>query len=98
MKPQKIHFIITGGTIDSLYRATSETAEPNKKSIIPHYIKNVIKPHFIPTYKTICMLDSGDITDALRHKMVAEIKKTRAKYVIITHGTNTMAKTARFIK
>ena len=93
-----IQVIITGGTIDSLYRPSSETAEPAKTSIIPHYIDDVIKPHFKTRYETLCMLDSSRITDALRHKMLRLINQSRSQHVLITHGTNTMTKTAAFLQ
>ena len=93
-KLQKIHFIITGGTIDGFYQPATETSAPNETSIIPHYIKDVIKPHFDASFKTVCMLDSGDITDAIRKKIMRAALAVRTPYVIITHGTNTMTKTA----
>ena len=38
-KKDTIHFIMTGGTIDSYYEATKDTAVLNKQSVIPNYIK-----------------------------------------------------------
>lgn len=94
---QKIHFIITGGTIDASYSPPHQTAKPNVVSVIPSYITDVIKPHFSPTFETLCMKDSREITDALRRKMITAIKKTRSQNIIITHGTDTLAQTAEFI-
>jgi len=37
----KIHFIITGGTIDSYYDGTKDTAVTNKESVIPEFIKGL---------------------------------------------------------
>lgn len=46
-----IHFIITGGTIDSHYDGSKDTAAPNKESIIPFFIKSlkfIITPNLQP--------------------------------------------------
>ena len=37
----QIHFIITGGTIDSHYDGTKDTAVPNKESVIPKFIEEL---------------------------------------------------------
>lgn len=37
----KIHFIITGGTIDSYYDGTKDTAVPRETSIIPDFIQSL---------------------------------------------------------
>ncbi len=95
---QKICFIIIGGTFDGFYQPESETSKPSEESIIPHYIKDVIKPHFKATFKTVCMLDSGDITDPIRKKIAHAVARARERHVIITHGTNTMTKTADYLK
>ncbi len=96
-KSRKIHFILTGGTIDKSYDAATEVSKPNKKSIIPEYINKVIQPHFIPSFETLCLLDSTEITDTLRRKMVKAIEKTKTNLVIVVHGTSTMEKTAKFV-
>lgn len=36
-----IHFIITGGTIDSAYDVTKDTVVPNQKSVIPSFVKSL---------------------------------------------------------
>ncbi len=92
-----IHFIITGGTIDSEYDPPKETANPCVESVIPSYITVKIKPHSNIDFKTLCLLDSSDITDEIRSKIVKEIIAVSAKKIIITHGTNTMTETAEFL-
>jgi L-asparaginase len=94
---QRIHLIITGGTIDASYSPPHQTAKPNAVSVIPDYIDNVIKPHFAATFEILCMKDSREITDALRRKMIAAVKKTTVDHIIITHGTDTLAQTAEFL-
>ncbi len=92
-----IHFIFTGGTIDSSYYPPTETAEPNAESIIPHYIQDVIKPHVSFTYETVCMKDSGDLTPVDRASILAAIKKAKAGHILISHGTSTMVRTAEYL-
>ncbi|HCC06086.1 TPA: asparaginase [Candidatus Nomurabacteria bacterium] len=96
MKENKIHFIITGGTIDSYYETTKDTVVPNKLSCIPDYIKS-LKLHVKTSFKVICMKDSRDISKKDRQIVVKEILNSKSKNFIITHGTYTMGETAKFI-
>jgi L-asparaginase len=92
-----IHFIMTGGTIDSEYYPPLETSVPNKASILPEYVLIKIKPYAEVTFETLCMLDSSDITDEHRAMMVKAIQAAKAKKIILCHGTNTMAQSAAYI-
>lgn len=94
---ESIHFILTGGTIDSFYYPPKETSVPNTASVIPDYIESKIKPHISCSYETLCMLDSGDITDDIRERILNAIQNAKTTRVIVTHGTNTMAKTLEFL-
>lgn len=93
-----IDFIITGGTIDSVYNPPQEKALPAEQSIVSNYLKNVIQPHITFSAETLCMLDSSDITNELRQKMVERIHNSASERVIITHGTNTMTETANYLR
>lgn len=95
---EPVHFILTGGTIDSAYFPPLETSVPNEHSIIPEYVLIKIKPAFDITFETLCMLDSSDITDSHRAQMVAAINAARASKIILCHGTNTMAQSAAYIQ
>lgn len=92
-----LHVILTGGTIDSVYNPITEKAEPADQSCIPEYIAKVIRSYGEITFEIICMLDSSDITDDIRSKILTAIIKTKAKQVVIAHGTNTMTKTQDFL-
>lgn len=98
---QKIHpsiqFIITGGTIDSYYEGTKDTAVPNKKSIIPSFIKS-LKLYTKTKFTTICMKDSRDLTKADLRRILETIEASKSKKIIVTMGTYTMPDTARFLK
>lgn len=96
MKENQIHFIITGGTIDSYYETTKDTVVPNKISVIPDYLKS-LKTHIKNSFKVICMKDSRDISKKDRQLILKEILESKSKNFIITHGTYTMGETAKFI-
>src|SRR3990167_2465925 len=92
-----IHFIMTGGTIDSYYEGTKDTVVPNEHSIIPRYIKS-FKLYDKTIFSEICMKDSRDITKIDLKNVLDEIETSPSKYIIITHGTYTMPDSARYLK
>lgn len=95
---QPIHFMLTGGTIDSFYDAAKDGVSPNKESIIPSFMESVKLFKTQTKFTTICMKDSRDLTDEDRKKLLKALKQTSSLQIIITHGTYTMPDTARFIK
>ncbi len=95
---QPIHFLLTGGTIDSFYDATKDSVTPNKESVIPGFIASLKLFKEKTKFTTICMKDSRDLTDEDRKKLLKILGQTQSLQVIITHGTYTMPDTARFIK
>ena len=92
-----IHFIITGGTIDSHYDGTKDTARPNKKSKIPDFIKS-LKLYRKCKFNQICMKDSREVTQKDQKKIIDTVEKSPFKKIIITHGTYTMPDTGRYLK
>jgi len=92
-----IHFIFTGGTIDSIWDGKRDTVVPSKHSIVPDYLKHL---ELYPKIKftEICMKDSrelsrGDIADICK-----VVEKSPCKRIIILHGTYTMPDTARYLE
>lgn len=92
-----IHFIITGGTIDSYYDGSLDTAVTNKESIIPEFIAS-LKLSVLTKHTTVCLKDSKEITDTDLQKILKTIEESLDNKFIITHGTYTMPDTARFLK
>ena len=91
-----ICFILTGGTIDSKTKGL-ERDILNEKSGIPGYLGSQhLSQKFV--FTTACWKDSRDISDGDRKEILSMIGKSRAKKIIISHGTFTMAETARFLK
>ncbi len=95
--PETIHFVLTGGTIDSFYDGTKDTAVPNAHSVIPNFIKTLKLPDKTE-FTEVCMKDSRDITTADRKSILNSIEKSPHKRIIITHGTYTMPDTAKYLK
>lgn len=90
----KITFIATGGTIDKDYSNKAgthnfEISEPAIKRII-----GGINVNFDYEYFSILKKDSLDMEDNDRKLVYDTCKKTRNNKIIITHGTDTMIKTA----
>lgn len=96
MKDQ-IHFIITGGTIDSYYDPVKETALPNEHSSIPNFIP-ILKLYETCLFTEVFMKDSRDIVPSDRRKILRAVKQSKLKRIIITHGSYTVAVTAKYIK
>lgn len=97
MEENLIHFISTGGTIDSFYDGSKDTVVPSEKSIIPEFIKN-LKLYVDTDFSTICMKDSRQINGEDRQKILKTVEESRSNKIIITHGTYTMPDTARYLK
>tara|TARA_Y100000310_G_C20241125_1_gene604722 strand:+ start:45 stop:599 length:555 start_codon:yes stop_codon:yes gene_type:complete len=97
IKREAVHFIITGGTIDSYYDGPKDTVVPYKESIIPTYIKS-LKLHEKTEFTEVCMKDSRDISREDQKNILDTIEKSPHKKFIITHGTYTMPDTARFLE
>ena len=97
-KPKsRIHFVITGGTIDSGYDGAKDTVVPLKKSVIPVFMATIRPPdEFV--FEQVCMKDSRQLTPADMEKVFNVVRKSPHRYIVITHGTYTMPDTARFLK
>jgi len=97
MPEETIHFIITGGAIDSNCEVAKDTVAPNTKSAIPNFIKS-LKLYNSTEFTVICMKDSRDIVKNDLKNILNAVEKSPYKKMIITPGTYTMPDTARFLK
>jgi len=94
---EAIHFIITGGTIDSYYNGVKDTVEPTRESSVPAFIKS-LKLNEQIIFSQVCMKDSRALNKNDISKITDTVEKSIAKKIIITHGTYSMPDTARFLK
>lgn len=88
----KITFYTAGGTIDKIYfdaKSTYEVGEPILEEILRE--GNV---SFAYESKVIMQKDSLELTDEDRDTIYAAIDKESNTKIILTHGTDTMVKTA----
>jgi L-asparaginase len=93
----QILFIQTGGTIDKDYPKNIkgyafEIGEPAVKRILEK-----IKPGFEYEIVTVFQKDSQEITDDDRQKIFELCSNSAFDKIIITHGTDTMTETAKYL-
>lgn len=92
-----IHFVITGGTIDSYYDGTKDTVVPGEESVIPEFVQSLKLYHEVK-FTTICMKDSRDLSREDQQNILKAVEESESDKILITHGTYTMPDTARFLK
>ncbi len=97
MKIKGLHFIITGGTIDSVYDGAKDTVVTSKKSIVPSFIGSV-NLGYKTKFTQAAMKDSRNLQEKDLKKVLSLIKQSPYDKIIVTHGTYTMPDTARFLK
>lgn len=94
-----IHFIITGGTIDSYYRGEEDTAKPRQHSVLPRFFSEIVKLNDIEVRTTeVCMKDSRALSIDDMGKVASMIESNPERIFIVTHGTYTMPDTGRFLQ
>ena len=87
-----IRVLTTGGTIDKIYfdaKSTYEIGPPNIAELLDSLHLNA---RF--QVQSILQKDSLELTDADRELIRAQVSQAREKHLIITHGTDTMTRTA----
>ena len=94
-KNMKIVFYTAGGTIDKIYFDTKSKYEVGE-SILGEILRegNVTIEH---ESKVIMQKDSLDLTDEDRQTIYAAIDREPNRYIILTHGTDTMVTTAKHL-
>ncbi len=87
-----IQFITTGGTIDKIYHDAMSDYEVGD----PQVIDLLREAHATFEYDLVSLFrkDSLDLTDADRSEIVAAAENSKAGWIVITHGTDTMIETA----
>ena len=89
-----IAILCCGGTIDKIYfdaKSSHQVGEPAAAAILARARASV------PSIVSVIKKDSLDMTDRDRAKVAAAAKKSAARRLLVCHGTDTMAATARVL-
>jgi L-asparaginase len=89
----------TGGSIDKDYPAGEDNDGYSFVITSPAFerILGYIQPSFDYEVQTVLQKDSLDITDKDRDKILQACKDSLIDKIVITHGTDTMLKTAQLL-
>ena len=89
---QMIQILITGGTFDKSYNHLNGDLY-FKKTHIPEMLERS-KSRLNVNVKTLMMIDSLEMTQKDIQLIINECINSKSKRIIITHGTDTMVRTA----
>ena len=94
--PAFIHFITTGGTIDKIYHDARSNYEVGDPQVIELLREALVTFDYEVTQ--VFRKDSLDLTEDDRDAILAAVKSTDCDRIVVTHGTDTMTKTAAVLK
>jgi L-asparaginase len=90
-----IKILVTGGTFDKEYmELTGELIFKNTH--VPEMLK-LARCRTDIKIRTLMMIDSLEMTEYHRNSILEKCKNSKEDKIIITHGTDTMAKTAQYL-
>src|SRR6187397_2062842 len=87
-----IRILVTGGTFDKEYN--ERTGQLYFKDTHIREMLQLGRAKIEVTIRTVMMIDSLEMTEADRALIVQNCLQCREKRIVITHGTDTMTKTA----
>jgi L-asparaginase len=90
-----IRIVVTGGTFDKTYDEISGRLSFGATHL-PEMLR-LGRSRVDATIETLMMIDSLDMTDADRSRIVAACAQCPENRIVITHGTDTMVETARAV-
>ena len=93
MATEPIRLFVTGGTFDKEYDELS--GRLYFKDTHVHEMLRLARCRVETHVQTLMMIDSLDMTDADRGAIVESCRNAAERRIVITHGTDTMAETAR---
>jgi L-asparaginase len=93
--PNPIRILITGGTFDKEYDEINGRLF-FKDSHLPEML-NLGRAKLELEIRTLMMVDSLDMTEADRSLIAQQCAAASGDRIVVTHGTDTMAETARFL-
>jgi L-asparaginase len=90
-----IRIVVTGGTFDKEYNELNGTLF-FKDTHVPEMLR-LGRSRVELTVQTVMMIDSLDMTDADRARIVDACRSAPEDRIVITHGTDTMVDTGRVL-
>lgn len=90
-----IRIFATGGTFDKEYDMINGRLYFNQTNLDEMLQKGRCTMPY--TIETLMMIDSLEMTDSDREKILSHCKSTVEDKILITHGTDTMTETAAFL-
>lgn len=95
MHDAPIRILVTGGTFDKDYLEL-EGRLHFRDTHVPEMLK-LGRSRLPITVETLMLIDSLEMTDADRSRVVDACRRADEERIVITHGTDTMAATARAV-
>ena len=90
-----VRILVTGGTFDKEYNELAGTLF-FQDTHLPEMLR-LGRSRVEATVETLMMIDSLDMTDADRSRIVTACVRSPETRIVITHGTDTMVETARAV-
>jgi L-asparaginase len=90
-----IRIFVTGGTFDKTYDEISGRLSFDDTHL--HEMLHLGRSRVETTVETLMMVDSLDMTDADRARIVDSCARCAETRIVVTHGTDTMVETARAV-
>ena len=91
----KIRLFITGGTIDKVYNKSNGELEFDKTHFPEILSRARVEVDLL--IEELILIDSLDMVDADRDLILEGCINCEEKYILITHGTDTMCETAKLL-
>lgn len=91
----KIRLLVTGGTFDKEYNELEGTLFFKDTHV--REMLGLGRCRLDLDVRTLMMIDSLDMTDADRERILESCLEPGCDRVVVTHGTDTMAETARYL-
>ncbi len=93
MNPQAVGVLVTGGTFDKAYLEI-EGRLHFRDTHVPEMLE-LGRCHLPIRVETLMLIDSLEMTEEHRAKVLAAVRAAAEQRIVITHGTDTMELTAR---
>ena len=90
-----IRIFVTGGTFDKEYNELTGKLD-FKDSLLPDLLE-MGRSRLDTSIRTLMLIDSLDMTDTDRNIILESCERCEEKQIVITHGTDTMAETAKLL-